>query len=292
VRRSPRGQRLYRLFEHRCDQLRAGGSDAVAVDAAGGQVTCPTAPFIPDFLGIAENPSGRIYRTGDLGRVNEDGEIEYLGRIDLQVKIRGHRIDLAEIESALRHVPDVTAAVVDTFAPTPGIRELVGYYCTRAGTAPPEPTVISSHLRKRLPSYMVPTYFEHLAAIPMTPENKVDRRALPAPGDRPGGTEHDAGEPIPAPKVTPAPDPMAPLQKTRSVRPTLSRTPDLLVYLVATVCAIVVWLVLEQGFDRLALGFDRLGVVETALAVLIASALAGLLCVLVPLMRRLIRRSR
>jgi len=74
--------------------------------------------FIPDFLAIPTNPSGRIYRTGDLGRVNSDGEIEYLGRIDLQVKIRGYRIELTEIESVLLQVPGIAAAVVDTFSRT------------------------------------------------------------------------------------------------------------------------------------------------------------------------------
>jgi hypothetical protein len=109
----------------------------------------------------------------------------------------------------------------------------------------------------------------------MTPQNKVDQRALPAPGDRLGGsgaTAHVAREPIPAPQVIPVPDPMAPAQNT-------SYIPDLLVHLIAPVRAIAVGLVLEQGFDRLALVFDRWGVVEIALTVLIASALAGLLCV-------------
>ena len=82
--------------------------------------------FVPDFLGIPDNPSGRIYRTGDLGRVNADGEIEYLGRIDLQVKIRGYRIELTEIESVLLEVPGIAQAVVDTYEPVPGTVELVG----------------------------------------------------------------------------------------------------------------------------------------------------------------------
>jgi non-ribosomal peptide synthetase-like protein len=140
--------------------------------------------FIPDFLGIAGNPSGRIYRTGDLGRVNAAGEIEYLGRIDLQVKIRGYRIELTEIESVLLQVPGIAAAVVDTFEPTPGTVELVGYYSLRTGVSALDPEVITAHLRERLPSYMVPAYLEHLAAIPMTTSDKADRKALPTPTAR------------------------------------------------------------------------------------------------------------
>ena len=140
--------------------------------------------FIPDVIGIADNPSGRIYRTGDLGRVNESGEVEYLGRIDLQVKIRGYRIELTEIESVLLRVPGVAAAVVDTFEPTPGAVELVGYYSVRSGVDRLDPEVIYHQLAERLPSYMVPAYLERLAVIPMTTSDKADRGALPAPTNR------------------------------------------------------------------------------------------------------------
>jgi non-ribosomal peptide synthetase-like protein len=140
--------------------------------------------FIRDFLRIAGNPSGRIYRSGDLGRVNSDGEIEYLGRIDLQVKIRGYRIELTEIESVLLQVPGVSAAVVDTFEPTPATVELVGYYSLRSDSTALDPDAITAHLRERLPSYMVPAYLEQLPAIPMTAQDKVDRRALPPPTAR------------------------------------------------------------------------------------------------------------
>ena len=89
--------------------------------------------FVPDFLGIEPNPSGRIYRTGDLGRINADGEIEYQGRIDTQVKIRGYRIELSEIESVLSEVPGVAQAVVGTYEPEPGMVELVAYYTCHDG---------------------------------------------------------------------------------------------------------------------------------------------------------------
>ncbi|MDQ4102776.1 MAG: AMP-binding protein [Actinomycetota bacterium] len=119
--------------------------------------------FIPDFLGIPNNPSGRIYRTGDLGRINSDGEIEYHGRIDLQVKIRGYRIELTEIESILLQVPGIAAAVVDTYRPEPDTVELVGYYSLRRDTVAVDPEMIYAELRERLPAYMVPAYLEQLA---------------------------------------------------------------------------------------------------------------------------------
>ena len=81
---------------------------------------------MPDFLGIPNNPRGRIYRTGDLGRLNAEGEIEHHGRIDTQVKIRGYRIELTEIESVLLRVPGIAQAVVSTYQPTPDVVELAG----------------------------------------------------------------------------------------------------------------------------------------------------------------------
>ncbi|GAA0932463.1 Pls/PosA family non-ribosomal peptide synthetase [Pseudonocardia zijingensis] len=140
--------------------------------------------FVPDFLGIPRNPSGRIYRTGDLGRVNADGEIEYLGRIDLQVKIRGYRIELTEIESVLMQVPGIAQAVVDTYEPVPGTVELVGYYSLRRDTDEVDPADVLALLRDRLPPYMVPAYLEHLPVIPMTTSDKADRKRLPPPTNR------------------------------------------------------------------------------------------------------------
>ncbi|TQM44563.1 Pls/PosA family non-ribosomal peptide synthetase [Pseudonocardia cypriaca] len=140
--------------------------------------------FVPDFLDITGNPSGRIYRTGDLGRVNADGEIEYLGRIDLQVKIRGYRIELTEIESVMLQVPGIAQAVVDTYEPVPGTVELVGYYSLRHNVSEPAPEDISALLRDRLPPYMVPAYLERLPVIPMTTSDKADRKRLPPPTSR------------------------------------------------------------------------------------------------------------
>ncbi|MGE5765061.1 MAG: Pls/PosA family non-ribosomal peptide synthetase, partial [Mycobacterium leprae] len=137
--------------------------------------------FIRDFLGIPGNPSGRIYRTGDLGRINDDGEIEYHGRIDTQVKIRGYRIELTEIESVLLQVPGIAQAVVDTHSPEPGVVDLVGYYSLRPDTGSLDPQHVYQHLRARLPGYMVPAYLEPLAAIPTMPSGKADRKNLHTP---------------------------------------------------------------------------------------------------------------
>jgi non-ribosomal peptide synthetase-like protein len=139
--------------------------------------------FIPDFLGIENNASGRIYRTGDLGRINEQGQIEYLGRIDTQVKISGYRIELAEIESVMRHLPEIAQAVVDTHERAGGLIELVGYYTLRPGAEGRNGfhTHLVETMRGRLPSYMVPSCFEELPELPTLPSGKVDRKRLPPP---------------------------------------------------------------------------------------------------------------
>ena len=137
--------------------------------------------FVPDFLEIPGNPSGRIYRTGDLGRVNDDGEIEHHGRIDTQVKIRGYRVELGEIESLLRQVPGIGQAIVSTCEPEPGITELVGYYSPRPGTERVDPVGVHEWLREKLPAYMVPAYLEQLDEVPVMPSGKADRNNLPTP---------------------------------------------------------------------------------------------------------------
>ncbi len=137
--------------------------------------------FINDFLNIENNPSQRIYRTGDLGRVNNEDQIEYQGRIDTQVKIRGYRIELTEIESVLLQVPQIAQAVVNTYEPEPGAMELVAYYSPVQGVADIEHGKISDVLRGQLPSYMVPAFIEKISSIPMLSSNKADRKNLPDP---------------------------------------------------------------------------------------------------------------
>jgi non-ribosomal peptide synthetase-like protein len=136
--------------------------------------------FIRDFLNIQNNPSGRIYRTGDLGRIDENGEIEYRGRIDTQVKIRGYRIELNEIEAVLLDLPQIAQAAVTTFEPDPGVVEIVAYYAFKHGADLPI-NEISQALRSKLPAYMVPSYLEQLDVIPMTLSNKADHKKLPKP---------------------------------------------------------------------------------------------------------------
>src|SRR5215212_2036242 len=136
--------------------------------------------FIRDFLNIRNNPSGRIYRTGDLGRIDENGDIEYRGRIDTQVKIRGYRIELNEIEAVLLDLPQIAQAAATTFEPEENVVELVAYYAFKQDADLPRDE-ISQALRSKLPAYMVPAFLEELPSIPMTLSNKADHKRLPKP---------------------------------------------------------------------------------------------------------------
>jgi amino acid adenylation domain-containing protein len=129
----------------------------------------------------------RLYRTGDRCRYRADGVLEYLGRADNQVKLRGFRVELGEIEAALAQHPAVREAAVIVREDTPGDQRLVAYVVARAAT--PSPAELREALRARLPDYMVPTAFVALDALPLTPSGKLDRRALPAPE---GGLDADA----------------------------------------------------------------------------------------------------
>jgi len=131
-----------------------------------------TSPF-------AQEPGDRLYRTGDLARYLPDGNIEYLGRIDQQVKIRGFRIELGEIEAVLSQHPGVREAVVIAREDQPGTKSLAAYLIA----AEQAPTVegLRGFLKEKLPDYMVPGSFVFLKAFPLTPNGKVDRRALPVP---------------------------------------------------------------------------------------------------------------
>ncbi|HEV3050161.1 MAG TPA: condensation domain-containing protein, partial [Longimicrobium sp.] len=130
--------------------------------------------FVPDpFSGEA---GARLYRTGDLVQWRADGAIDFLGRLDHQVKVRGFRIELGEIEAALREHERVTDCAVVAREDAPGDRRLVAYV---VGEAPVEE--LRTHLRRSLPEHMVPAVFVPLDALPLTPNGKLDRKALPAP---------------------------------------------------------------------------------------------------------------
>ena len=136
--------------------------------------------FIPDPFAPASLPHGaRMYRTGDRARWRADGTVEYLGRLDFQVKVRGVRIELGEVESALLEQPGVTAAVAIVAADHPGEPRLVAYVVRAADAA--IPSVLRDALALTLPAAMVPTQIVELDALPLTPSGKLDRKALPAP---------------------------------------------------------------------------------------------------------------
>ncbi|NJL19773.1 MAG: non-ribosomal peptide synthase, partial [Leptolyngbyaceae cyanobacterium SM1_3_5] len=123
-----------------------------------------------------------LYRTGDRVRRLANGAIEYLGRLDYQVKLRGYRIELGEIEAVLRQHPEIDQAVVTLQSEESGDR-LVAFL------VPDCPAEVKSFLQERLPSYMIPAIFVPIAHLPLTPNGKIDRRSLPLPaGDRPALT--------------------------------------------------------------------------------------------------------
>jgi amino acid adenylation domain-containing protein len=159
---------------------------------------------------FSNDPRVRIYRTGDLARYQPDGTIQFLGRLDHQVKLRGFRIELGEIETAIRRCPGVKDSIVSVWQAGPNDTRLVGYFVPQPGE-----NVQGSELRKilkaKLPEYMVPSVFTKLEALPLTPNGKVDRKALPVP-EAPNGAESQAGFPDTAPP--PAPEQEGPVIKT------------------------------------------------------------------------------
>jgi amino acid adenylation domain-containing protein len=140
------------------------------------------------FLPSPFVPGERIYQTGDLARVRTGGVLDFLGRLDHQVKVRGFRIELGEVETAIAGQPGVVACAVAARAQPSGDLRLVAYVVAATGTTGAE---LRRALRSRLPEYMVPAAFVMLDALPMTANGKVDRQALPEPSAR------DAGEHVP-----------------------------------------------------------------------------------------------
>ena len=129
-----------------------------------------------------KNPAARLYKTGDLERSlgTADGNIEFFGRNDDQVKVRGYRVELGEIEAVLAEHPDVRQAAVHLWTVKADDARIVAC-CVPAKAGVLAPISLRKHLRARLPEYMVPQYFLPVDEIPLTPNGKVDRRRLPTP---------------------------------------------------------------------------------------------------------------
>jgi amino acid adenylation domain-containing protein len=177
--------RLYILDEHLNPasigvqgELHVGG-----IGVARGYLKSPdlnAEKFIADPF--VEEPGARLYKTGDLARYLPDGDIEFLGRLDNQIKIRGFRVELGEIEAVLRRHPGVREAVVIDLKSD---KRLIAYFVANGAQAPAA-AELREFLKAKLPDYMIPSVFILLDALPLTPNGKVDRFALPAP---------DAGQP-------------------------------------------------------------------------------------------------
>lgn len=156
------------------------------------------------FVPYAGDPDGRVYKTGDLARYREDGCIEFLGRIDQQIKLRGFRIEPGEIEAALARHPGVRESVVVARTQDSGDKRLAAYVVPSGSTAPAAPA-LREFLKERLPAYMIPSDIVTLPALPLSPNGKIDREKLPAPG---------------AGSVLPPPPPVS--QQTTATEKTLS----------------------------------------------------------------------
>jgi acyl-coenzyme A synthetase/AMP-(fatty) acid ligase/acyl carrier protein len=133
--------------------------------------------FLADPYAI--EPGARMYRTGDVARWREDATLDFIGRVDEQVKVRGFRIELGEIEAALRSLPEVADAAVAVKEEAPSGKKIVAYLVSRNG-ALPEPVVLRRRLSERLPAHMLPADFMPMEKLPRSPNGKIDRYALPA----------------------------------------------------------------------------------------------------------------
>ncbi|HEX9940303.1 MAG TPA: amino acid adenylation domain-containing protein, partial [Longimicrobium sp.] len=160
-----------------------------------GQPGVTAGRFVPDRF--APEPGARMYRTGDRVRWTAGGKLEFMGRLDQQVKVRGFRIEPGEVESAICACPGVRQARVVVREDRPGDKRLVAYVVGEAETG-----AVRAHLRRSLPEYMVPQAFVALERLPLTPNGKLDRRELPAPGDAAADAEA-------APPRTPAEEVLA-----------------------------------------------------------------------------------
>ena len=184
VVRIPVGQSIagaqHYVLDHELRPLPAGciGQIAIAGDVVGrGYLANPAATaraFVPDPF---REDGARLYLTGDLGRWNSAGELDFIGRTDNQVKVHGHRVELADIEAALAKVPGLRQVVV-VVSDEQGAQRLLAYW---VGDANVDGNTLRNYARKELPAYMVPNAFVQMTALPLTANGKVDRQALPKP---------------------------------------------------------------------------------------------------------------
>jgi len=180
------------VLDHRLNPVPIGAPGEIHIGGVGvarGYLNRPeltAEKFIPNpFSG---EPDARLYKTGDMGRYLPDGNLELLGRLDHQVKVRGVRVELGEIEAVLCEHPGVREAVVTLWEDGPDDQRLVAYVV--AGSKPvPQGPELRSFLQERLPGYMVPANVVILDSLPLTPNRKVDRRALPRPDRAASGGE-------------------------------------------------------------------------------------------------------
>ncbi|HEX7956271.1 MAG TPA: phosphopantetheine-binding protein, partial [Pyrinomonadaceae bacterium] len=132
--------------------------------------------FVPHPF--AAEPGARLYKSGDVARYQPDGQVEFLGRVDQQIKIRGYRLEPGEVEAAIKRMPGVREAVVVAREDVPGEKRLLAYFTAESDVSVNE---LRRHVKECLPEHMIPSAFVWLEALPLTPSGKVDRRVLPAP---------------------------------------------------------------------------------------------------------------
>ena len=145
--------------------------------------------FVPNPF--ATNTGERLYHTGDLARWLPNGEIEFLGRLDYQVKIRGFRIEIGEIETVIQTHPAISQGVVQAIGDTPD-KKLVAYLVVKSDAEKPALSDLQTYVSAKLPDYMLPMAWVFLDAMPLTPNNKVDRLALPLPNQSDNQVEYTA----------------------------------------------------------------------------------------------------
>ncbi len=182
-----RGNTRLVLLDARGEPVAEGAVGEICIGGTGlgwgyhGRPAQSAAAFVPDPF--ADRPGARLYRTGDLARRRSDGSLEILGRADHQVKIRGHRIEPGEIESALLALGHIRAVVVRAAPHPDGDQRLAAYLVLKEAAAAAAHDELRTALLANLPDYMVPEAFVTLEALPRTPNGKVDRRALPPVAD-------------------------------------------------------------------------------------------------------------